>query len=246
MENFASNINEFLAGNSPLAFPAAFLAGLLISFTPCVYPIIPIQLGFIGGQTAAAGAYKGELRSRVSLQGFKLSVLFVIGMSIVYAALGAFASLTGTLFGSWAASPWTYIIVGNVILILSLSMFDVFQLQAPQFLMRLAPQKTGSGWVSAVALGAASGLVVGPCTAPALGATLAYVGTQGNVVFGTLVLFTFALGMGSLMIVLGTFTGALSALPRSGGWMVKVKVGFGIAMLLMAQYLFVQAGQRLI
>lgn len=246
MENFASNINEFLAGNSPLAFPAAFLAGVFISFTPCVYPIIPIQLGFIGGQTAAGGSSQGELGPRVSLQGFKLSVLFVIGMSIVYAALGAFASLTGTLFGSWAASPWTYIIVGNVILILSLSMFDVFQLQAPQFLMRLAPRKSGSGWFSALALGAASGLVVGPCTAPALGATLAYVGTQGNVVFGTLVLFTFALGMGSLMIVLGTFTGALSALPRSGGWMVKVKVGFGIAMLLMAQYLFVQAGQRLI
>lgn len=246
MEYFASNINELLAGNSPLAFPAAFLAGVLISFTPCVYPIIPIQLGFIGGQTAAAEAAQTEMRSRFSLRGFKLSVLFVIGMSIVYAVLGAFASLTGTLFGSWAGSPWTYIIVGNVILILALSMFDIFQLQAPQFLMKLAPQKSGSGSLSALVIGAASGLVVGPCTAPALGATLAYVGTQGNVIFGTLVLFTFALGMGSLMIVLGTFTGALSAIPRSGGWMTKVKVGFGIAMLLAAQYLFVQAGKLFI
>lgn len=246
MEYFANNLNDFLAGNSPMAFPASFLAGVLISFTPCVYPIIPIQLGFIGGQTADAGASEGELRSRFSLRGFKLSVLFVIGMSIVYAALGAFASLTGTLFGSWAASPWTYIVVGNVILVLSLSMFGVFQLQAPQFLMNFAPRKSGNGSLSALAVGAASGLVVGPCTAPALGATLAYVGTQGNVVFGTLVLFTFALGMGSLMIVLGTFTGALSALPRSGGWMVKVKVGFGIAMLLIAQYLFVLAGERFI
>jgi len=239
-----NNLHSYLAGNSLLAFPAAFVAGLLISFTPCVYPIIPIQLGFIGGQTAASDGEEGA--SKFSFRGFKLSVLFVIGMSIVYAALGAFAALTGTLFGSWASSPWVYIVVGNVILILSLSMFDVFQIQAPQFLMRLNPKKTGNGYVSAVLVGAVSGLVVGPCTAPALGATLAYVGTQGSVVFGTVVLFIFAMGMGTLLIVLGTFSGAISMLPRSGGWMVKVKTAFGIVMLIIAQYLFVQAGMRFI
>ena len=241
MESLVGNLDTYLAGNSLLAFPAAFIAGLLISFTPCVYPIIPIQLGFIGGRTAAA-AGGGELGGKFNLTGFRLSVLFVIGMAIVYAALGAFASLTGTLFGSWAASPWMYIIVGNVILILSLSMFDVFSLQAPQFLSRWNPEKKGNGNVSALLLGASSGLVVGPCTAPALGATLAYVGTQGNVLFGTMVLFVFALGMGALMIVLGTFSGALTMLPRSGGWMSKVKIAFGIGMILIAQYLFVQAG----
>jgi thiol:disulfide interchange protein DsbD len=245
MENFVGDLQLYLAGNSLLAFPAAFAAGLLISFTPCVYPIIPIQLGFIGGQTAVNS--EDEVNgTKFSLRGFRLSVLFVFGMAIVYAALGAFAALTGTLFGSWAASPWTYIIVGNVILLLALSMFDVFQIQAPQFLMKLNPTKGGNGYVSAVLVGAVSGLVVGPCTAPALGATLAYVGTQGNVLFGTMVLFVFALGMGSLMIVLGTFSGAMSMLPRSGGWMVKVKIAFGIIMLVIAQYLFVQAGMRFI
>ncbi len=240
MESLVGNLDTYLAGNSLLAFPAAFIAGLLISFTPCVYPIIPIQLSFIGGRTAAAE--DGEIASKFNLTGFRLSVLFVIGMAIVYAALGAFASLTGTLFGSWAASPWTYIIVGNVILLLSLSMFDVFALQAPQFLSRWNPEKKGKGYLSALLIGASSGLVVGPCTAPALGATLAYVGTQGDVVFGTLVLFVFALGMGSLMIVLGTFSGAISMLPRSGVWMTRVKLLFGIGMLIIAQYLFVQAG----
>ena len=244
MEYLVSNLQTYLAGNSLLAFPAAFVAGLLISFTPCVYPIIPIQLGFIGGQTASVTNDEGV--SKFSLRGFKLSVLFVIGMAVVYAALGAFAALTGTLFGSWASSPWTYIVVGNVILILALSMFDVFQLQAPQFLMKLNPKRKGNGYVSAVLVGAVSGLVVGPCTAPALGATLAYVGTQGSVVFGTVVLFVFAIGMGTLMIVLGTFSGAMSMLPRSGGWMVKVKTAFGIVMLIIAQYLFVQAGMRFI
>jgi len=170
----------------------------------------------------------------------------VLGMSVVYAALGAFASLTGTLFGSWAASPWTFIIVANIILLLALSMFDVFTIQMPQFLSRWNPGKGGKGYLSALLIGASSGLIVGPCTAPALGATLAYVGSQGNVVFGTTVLFVFSLGMGVLMIVLGTFTGALSLLPRSGGWMVKVKTAFGIVMLVIAQYLFVQAGMRFI
>jgi thiol:disulfide interchange protein DsbD len=97
-----------------------------------------------------------------------------------------------------------------------------------------------------VLVGGASGLVVGPCTAPALGATLTYVGSQGNVIFGTLVLLAFALGMGSLMIVLGAFSGAINFLPRSGGWMGKVKIAFGIVMIVIAEYFFVQAGMRFI
>ena len=246
MEQIAENLQAYLAGNSLMAFPAAFIAGLLISFTPCVYPIIPIQLGFIGGRTAASQVEEVGSASKLNLRGFQLSVLFVTGMSIVYAALGAFASLTGTLFGSWASSPWTYIIVANIILILALSMFDVFALQAPQFLSKWNPEKKGKGYLSALLVGASSGLVVGPCTAPALVATLAYVGTQGNIVFGTLVLFVFAFGMGTLMIVLGTFSGAMTMLPRSGGWMEKVKIAFGIMMIIIAQYLLIQAGQRFI
>ena len=244
MEQLVGNLQSYLTGNSLLAYPAAFVAGLLISFTPCVYPVIPIQLGFIGAQTARTG--NSEEKSGFNSRGFTLSVIFVLGMSLVYAALGAFASLTGTLFGSWAASPWTFIIVANIIILLALSMFDVFTIQMPQFLSRWNPGKGGKGYLSALLIGASSGLVVGPCTAPALGATLAYVGSQGNVIFGTTVLFVFSLGMGVLMIVLGTFTGALSLLPRSGGWMVKVKTAFGILMLIIAQYMLIQAGLRFI
>ncbi len=242
MNGFASGLQEYLSAGSVMAYPVAFIAGLLISFTPCVYPVIPIQLGFIGGQTATAPTGGG----RASWRGFTLSVLFVVGMAIVYAALGAFASLTGTLFGIWASSPWTYIVVGDVILVLALSMLDVILLPTPQFLANWNPERKGKGYLSALLIGASSGLVVGPCTAPALGAALAYVGAQGNVFFGTTVLFVFAVGMGALMIALGTFSGALAALPRSGEWMVKVKKGFGFAMILIAQYLFVQAGQRFI
>ena len=242
MEGLAGDLQDYLSASSLLAYPAAFVAGLLISFTPCVYPVIPIQLGFIGGQTAAAEARGGRLDWR----GFKLSVLFVTGMSLVYAALGAFASLTGTLFGIWAASPWTYVLVGNVILALALSMLDVFPLPSPRFLSGWNPERKGGGHFSALLVGAASGLIVGPCTAPALGAALAYVGARGNVAFGASVLFVFAFGMGAVMILLGTFGGALAALPRSGRWMVRVKQVFGVAMILVAEYLLIQAGQRFV
>jgi cytochrome c-type biogenesis protein len=242
MSGFTPDLLECLSAGSLMAYPVAFCAGLLISFTPCVYPVIPIQLGFIGGQTASAQA-SGV---RASWRGFILSVLFVTGMAIVYAALGAFASLTGSLFGIWASSPWTYAVVGNVILLMALSTLDVIRLPAPRLLANWNPRRKGKGYVSALLIGASSGLIVGPCTAPALGAALAYVGAQGNVLFGTTVLFVFAIGMGALMIALGAFGGALTALPRSGEWMVKVKKGFGFAMILIAQYLFVQAGRRFI
>lgn len=242
MNGFASDLREYLSAGSLMAYPVAFGAGLLISLTPCVYPIIPIQLGFIGGQTASAQA-GGE---RGSWRGFTLSVLFVTGMAIVYAVLGAFASLTGALFGSWASSPWTYTIVGNVILLMGLSMLDVIRLPAPRFSTSWNPRRKGKGYVSALLIGASSGLIVGPCTAPALGAALAYVGARGNLLFGTSVLFVFAVGMGAIMIALGACSGALAAMPRSGEWMVKVKKGFGFAMILLSQYLFVQAGQRFI
>lgn len=242
MSGIAANLEQYLSSSSLLAYPAAFVAGLFISLTPCVYPVIPIQLGFISGHTVSTVHFGRSF----SFRGFTLSVLFVSGMAIVYAALGAFASLTGTLFGSWTASPWTYVLVGNIVLLMGLSMLDVFQFSTPQFLTHWNPKRRGRGYVSAFFVGASSGLIVGPCTSPALGGLLAFAGTRGNVFFGTLLLFTFALGMGALMIVVGTFSGALAAMPRSGIWMVKTKKAFGVLMILIAEYLLLQAGQRFV
>ncbi len=243
MQSSIANLNEYLSSASLLAYPAAYVAGLLVSFTPCVYPIIPIQLGVIGGQATIGDASSTRT---FNAGGFSKSVLFVVGMSIVYAALGAFASLTGTLFGRWAGSPWTFIVVGNVILVMAMSMLGVFTFTMPQFLNRWNPQRKGKGYLSAFVVGASSGLIVGPCTAPALGATLAFVGSRASVLFGISVLFVFALGMGTLMIVLGSFSGLISYLPRSGVWMDRVKTVFGVLMILTAQYLFVEAGKRFI
>src|SRR5262249_43983663 len=195
-----------------------------------------------GGQTASAQA-GGE---RGGWRGFTLSVLFVNGMAIVYAALGAFASLTGSFFGGWGSRPGAYIVFGNFLLFIARLVLGVIWLPATRFLPDWTPRRKGNGYVSALLVGASSGLVVGPCTAPALGAALAYVGAQGNLLYGTSVLFVFAVGMGALMIVIGACGGAVAALPRSGEWMVKVKNGFGLAMILFSQYLFVQAGQRFV
>src|SRR5262245_28683356 len=144
MSGFEPELRECLSAGSLMAYPVAVGAGLLISFTPCVYPVIPIQLGFIGGQTASTQASG----ARAGWRGFTLSVLFVTGMAIVYAALGAFASLTGSLFGIWASSPWTYTVVGNVMLFMALSTLDVIQFPAPRILASWNPKRKGKGYVS--------------------------------------------------------------------------------------------------
>ncbi len=243
MEQFANSLQFYLKEDSLLALPVAFLAGVLVSFTPCTYPVIPIQLGFIGIKSIKSQEIGGASK-KFNLRGFWLSVLFVIGMSIVYAILGTFAALTGTLFGVWASSPWTYLIVANIILIFALSMLEVFSVPTPQFLLRWSPKGKNTSYVSALLIGASSGLIVGPCTAPALGAILAYVGMQGNVIFGGILLFVFAIGMGTLMIILGTVGGAIYLLPRSGEWMQKIKIILGILMITIAEYLLIQAGKR--
>src|SRR3989338_11003481 len=111
------NIEQLIATNPLLAFVAVFAAGVLVSFTPCVYPVIPLTLGYIGARSAG-NRWKG----------FTLSLVYVLGMALTYAVLGAFAALTGRLFGQISANPWTYFVVANMCLLLGFSMLGVFEL----------------------------------------------------------------------------------------------------------------------
>ncbi len=235
MEHLLSRFDVYLYGSPLVALLASFLAGVLTSFTPCVYPLIPITVGFIGA--------KG---SSTKTRGFYLSLLYVLGLACVYAALGAFAALSGKLFGQISTNPWTYIFVGNLCLLFGLSMLDVFTLQI-QFLSAWQPQvrKSGGG-LSAFVFGGCSGLIAGPCTTPVLGALLAFVASRQNIALGILMLFVFALGMGSLLILVGTFTGVLSSLPRSGPWIVRVKKGFGFLMIIVGEIFLIKAGQLMV
>ena len=225
-----NHIEQMIQHSPALAYVAVFAAGVLVSFTPCVYPVIPLALGFIGAR-AAGSRWKG----------FTLSLMYVLGMALMYAALGAIASLSGTFFGRVGSHPVTYFVVANVCLILGLSMFGIFNF--PQFnLGGSAVSKKRNGTLGAFVVGLFSGLIVGPCTAPVLASILVYVGSKKNILYGFSLLFTFGYGVGFLMILLGTFTGLLSSLPKSGVWLERIKKTFGWVLIFAAEYLLIKMG----
>jgi thiol:disulfide interchange protein DsbD len=170
-------------------------------------------------------------------------VFYVTGMAVTYAALGAVAALSGRLFGQMQTTPLVYFIMANICLIMGLSMLDVFKISIP------LPQKIlkysgggKKGFITSFLLGAASGFVIGPCTAPALGVLLGFVALQTNVWMGVGLLFVFAFGMGTLLILVGTFAGFLSSLPRSGVWMTYITRVFGIILIGAAEFFLYTAG----
>jgi thiol:disulfide interchange protein DsbD len=170
-------------------------------------------------------------------------MFYVLGMALVYTLLGCFAAFSGRLFGQVQTNPWTYFVVGNICIILGLSMFDVFSLPLPRFLNRFQPKEKKKGLLGSFVMGAASGFVLGPCTAPVLAVLLSYVASQQNIIFGMSLLFVFAFGMGTLLIVLGSFAGFLVNLPKAGMWMIRIKKGFGWVLIGIGEYFLITAGK---
>jgi thiol:disulfide interchange protein DsbD len=232
MEHFLSQMESYLQTSLLLSFVAAYLGGLLASLTPCVYPMIPITAGVITNSNLGGS----------KLRGFLLSLCYVTGMAVTYAGLGIFAAATGSFFGSINTSPWTFLVIGNIILLLGLGMLDVFTLPtvAPRFSAK------SKGIPGVFLIGIFSGFVAGPCTAPVLGVLLAYVASTRDMVMGALLLFVFAFGMGAILLVVGTFTGLMASIPRSGGWMVRVKKTMGFIMVILAEYFLVKAGMMFV
>lgn len=199
-----------------------FAAGLLTSFTPCVYPMIPVTVTFIGG---AAG---GNRRRAISL-----SVVYVLGMAAVYTALGVLAAMLGKTFGQFTRSPWVFGAVGLLIVVFGLALLDLIRIPVPGFAVGV--QQRGArrgGMLGAALMGVAAGFVAAPCTAPVLGALLFYIGSTKDVVWGGTLMLFFALGLGMLLMLLGIFSGMLSSLPRAGVWMDWIKKIFGVGLLL--------------
>ncbi len=227
MEGLQKALEGALQSGSPVALVVAFAAGFLISFTPCVFPVIPIIMAYVGGQA------KGSRR-----KSFMLSVLYVLGMAVTYSALGAVASLTKMWFGQLQSHPAVPLAVGILILAVGLSLLGVYRLPVPRLLSgggRAGHARRG-GMLGAFMMGLVSGFVVAPCSAAVLFALLAFVAEQGNVVYGMLLLFSFALGMGVLLVAIGTFTGLMASLPKPGRWMERVERGFGVLTVLLGLF----------
>ncbi len=230
----ADRIQNFLDRRGlPFFLVLVFGFGLLMSLSPCIYPMIPITLAVIGARSQEKGA----------LHGLGLSATYVLGMALVYAILGA---LSASVFSGITAFMQSPVVVGPIavlLLVLAFSMFGAFELQAPSFLRdRLSgPGGAKGGLLGVFAMGLVAGLVASPCVGPFLAALLVWVATTGNWVLGFFALLTFGLGMGMLLIGVGTFPALLGTLPRSGGWMDTVKRGMGLLLVVMA-FWFVRPG----
>ena len=207
------------------AFLFVFVGGILTSFTPCVYPLIPITVSVFG-----AGESVGRLRSCF------LSVTYVMGIALTYSILGVAVASTGAVFGQIMADPRVMLPVCGILIALGLSMLGVFELRVPYALQNRLNSVGGAGFAGAFVMGTVAGVIAAPCTGPALGAVLSYVATTESVFLGFWLLLTYALGMGLLFIVIGTFSGAIAALPRSGGWMYILENIFGVAIITVALY----------
>jgi thiol:disulfide interchange protein DsbD len=205
-------------------FLLVFLGGLALNLTPCVYPLIPITVSYFGGQS---GGKKGGLVLH--------AVLYVIGMAITYSVLGSIAAFTGSLFGAALQYPPVLIFIALIMILLSLSMFDVYELRMPGFLNKLAGGSQ-KGYFGTLFMGLTVGIVAAPCIGPFVLGLLTYVGNRGSVILGFSLFFVLALGLGVPFLFLGIFSGSLNKLPRSGAWMVWVRKVFGFILIAMAIY----------
>lgn len=231
-----TGLSDALQHRPFVAVPLLFFAGLVTSLNPCIYPMIPITAGTLAGVNVA-----GRTRRRT----LGLTLTYVSGLALFYALLGMVAGMTGSLFGTIGASFWARFVIGNLLLVFALAMLDVIPVRLPARLSAWVGGLGGGGgsYPAIFLLGATSGLVAAPCGAPAFAAVLTWVATTRSAVLGFVYLFVFSLGMTALLVVVGLFSGTLSALPRAGAWMAWIKKAAGVVLLLMAQYYFVKAGQ---
>lgn len=214
---------EMLNRGGLFIFVLAFLAGVLTSFTPCIFPMIPITLAVLGSDS--------NKRSRA--QNFLISCIYVLGIATTYSILGLIAASSGTLFGASLGNPYVLSVVCFVFLAMALSMYGLYEIQVPAWMRHKFGRKveTGNLHLKTYLTGLFAGIVASPCVGPVLVTILAYVATHQNKVLGFFLLFTYALGLGLIFLALGLSNQLLRLLPRSGVWMNGVKFVLGSLML---------------
>ena len=211
------------------AIPAFFGFGLLLAFTPCVFPMIPILSSLIAGQGATL------TRRRALL----LSLTYVLAMAATYTVAGVLAALLGQNLQIWFQNPWILAVFSGMFVVLALSMFGLYELQLPATLQnRLVDwsnRQRGGHHVGVAVMGLLSALIVGPCVAPPLIGVLTFIAVTGDLALGAAALFALSLGMGAPLLLIGASAGHW--LPRAGHWMERIKAVFGVLLLAVALWL---------
>ena len=213
-------------GNMGLILTQFFVFGLLLAFTPCVFPMIPILSGIIAGQGK-------DITTR---QAFVLSLIYVLAMSLTYTVAGVLAGLFGQNLQAAFQNPWILGTFALIFVLLAMSMFGFYELQLPtrwqSRLAELSNRQRGGTYTGVAIMGLLSALIVGPCVAPPLAGALIYIGQTGDAILGGLGLFALSMGMGAPLLVIGASAGKL--LPKAGDWMNVIKAVFGIGLLAVA------------
>jgi cytochrome c-type biogenesis protein len=257
VDSLASFLSSLLSPEGGALTPAqalaaigvAYLGGVLSSLTPCVYPMIPITVSVVGGVGHEGGRRPwGEIALR--------SGSYVFGMAVIYAALGVLAGVSGKVFGSATNTQGWYLALGLIMTVAALMMMEVIKFdpvalwnhwkarrRAREGSPAYQAQQREVGYLGAFILGASSGFIAAPCTTPALTAILAYIAQSQSVGLGMALMLAFSAGLGTLLMLIAAFAGALKLLPRSGMWMQRVKVLSGLILLGFAEYLIYRAGQ---
>lgn len=205
--------------------PLAFLAGILSAFTPCLWPVIPILLLFIGVRP-------GGEKSR----NIEHSLLFICGLSMTYASLGLLTSMLGKSFGFLFQEKWFLAFIVLFFLIMSLSLFGFFEIKIPTGIQKKLEQIKGRGLKRAFLGGVTTGLIASPCITPVIAGILALVAVKGGYLWGTSLLFFYALGLGVVFLIVGSFAWRLSKKIKAGRWLVVVQRVFALLMLVPALY----------
>ncbi len=207
-----------------LSLLIVFIGGLALNLTPCVYPLIPITIGYFGSQS------EGNTK-RLAM----LGVVYVLGMALTYSVVGVVTALSGAVFGSLMQNPIVILIVAAVLVGLALSMFDVYEFKLPDsWVMKAGNAKAGA--VGAFMMGLTMGIVAAPCIGPFVLGLVTYVAAKGDVLYGFLMFFFMALGLGTPYLFLAIFSGKIKSLPRAGMWMKGVERIFGFILIGMALY----------
>jgi thiol:disulfide interchange protein DsbD len=201
-----------------------FIGGLALNLTPCVYPLIPITIGYFGGQSEGS-------TGRLAMMG----LLFMLGLAVTYSIIGVITSLSGAIFGALLQNPIVILIVVAILLGLSLSMFGVYEFKLPDSMVAKAGGAK-AGMFGAFFMGLTMGIVAAPCIGPFVLGLVTYVATKQDPFFGFLMFFVLALGLGFPYLFLAIFSGKIKSLPRAGEWMGSVEHIFGIILVGMALY----------